>query len=248
METTKGLRCKFWIWISPAIVLFGVWIIVLLVRPSFCNSQPWFCGMNELRVTDVALVFLTYCLVIVGWFTMRSSDANTKNAERAYLVTGSLFGVPKEIPKDDELAKWKMEHRAGRSMFDGPWRMTIINFGKTAAYTTKVEWGLCPREEFLTDVPVSKLLDAPEHNNWRSLYMRGVVTVQDIFPPNPDKPLHYRHIEIPDEDIIKYLTWVFFGRITYKDVFKDEHYTTFSYHLVEEHADSIGKSLSDDHS
>ena len=179
---------------------------------------------------------------------MRSADENTKNAERAYLVAAPLFGVPKQLPTGGSIEEWRMRYRAKKSMFHGPWRMALINFGKTPAYSTKVEWGLCPRDDFDTAVPVSKLLDAPSFDRWRKLYMRGTVTIQDIFSPNPETPLHYRHIEISEEERQEKIGWVFFGRITYKDVFKDEHFTTFSYHLIEEHGDSIGKSLSDDHS
>jgi hypothetical protein len=141
-----------------------------------------------------------------------------------------------------------MKHRALKSMFKGPWRMAIQNFGRTAAYSSKVEWGMCPGDVFPVEISVSELLDSPELERveWRCRYVKEPITIQDIFGPTEGEPLHYRHIEIEDRDT--FLGWVFFGRVTYKDVFKDEHFTTFSHRLVEEHSDGIGKSLTHDHS
>jgi hypothetical protein len=55
------------------------------------NNGDWlqivFCG--ELRISDLALVFFTYCLVIVGWFTLRSNQRNTEAVERAYIFPGN---------------------------------------------------------------------------------------------------------------------------------------------------------------
>lgn len=47
----------------------------------------WLCG--DTKVTDILLAFLTYCLVIVGWFGIRSSERTTHELERAY-----IFGTP----------------------------------------------------------------------------------------------------------------------------------------------------------
>ena len=43
----------------------------------------------EARLTDVALVFFTYCLVIVGWATMRTTDVGARQIERAFLFLGT---------------------------------------------------------------------------------------------------------------------------------------------------------------
>ena len=40
---------------------------------------------EEAKLTDIALVFFTFCLVIVGWFTIRSTERATRNAERPYI-------------------------------------------------------------------------------------------------------------------------------------------------------------------
>jgi hypothetical protein len=51
-----------------------------LKRSGFCE---------ETKVTDLVIIFFTACLVIVGWFTIRSGERNTKDMERAY-----IFGTP----------------------------------------------------------------------------------------------------------------------------------------------------------
>src|SRR5882672_6204242 len=108
------------------------------------HSHAWICDV-DLKPTDIAIAFFTYCLVMVGWFTLRSGDANTKNGQRAFLVAGPLFGVPNNHDGTDD---WNRRNRAKASMFHGPYRMALINFGKTAAFITKVEWGLWPYKEF----------------------------------------------------------------------------------------------------
>jgi hypothetical protein len=42
----------------------------------------------ETRSTELGLVFFTYCLVIVGWFTIRSGERTTRRMERAYIFAG----------------------------------------------------------------------------------------------------------------------------------------------------------------
>jgi hypothetical protein len=44
------------------------------------SPKSLFCG--ETKGTDLALVFFTYCLAIVGWFTLRSSERNLAASER----------------------------------------------------------------------------------------------------------------------------------------------------------------------
>ena len=45
----------------------------------------WYC---DLRLTDVALVYLTFCLALVSWVTMRSSKRTAEFMERAYVFPG----------------------------------------------------------------------------------------------------------------------------------------------------------------
>lgn len=45
-------------------------------------------GFWDATVTDLALVFFTYCLVIVGWATMRSNESTLQEIERGRLFSG----------------------------------------------------------------------------------------------------------------------------------------------------------------
>jgi len=194
---------------------------------------------DEVKGTDIALVYFTFCLVIVGWFTLRSADENTKRAERAYLVAGPFFGIPKE-----GVSKWMMENRASKHMFHGPWRMIVTNFGRTAAFSTKIEWGLCPEDKFPKSTPMKTVLESTGFERWRKDYMREADTIQNIFG-EPNKPYQLRRIEIEDRD--KYLGWIHFGRVTYIDVFKHTHYAAFAYLIGVEGSDAFGTYLSDEH-
>jgi hypothetical protein len=51
-------------------------------------SSEWFCG--DLKVTDLALVYFTYCLVVVGWFTLRSNERALQEIERARVSLSTL--------------------------------------------------------------------------------------------------------------------------------------------------------------
>jgi hypothetical protein len=46
-------------------------------------DKSGFC--SEAKITDLALIFFTACLVIVGWFTIRSGERNSRKLERAYI-------------------------------------------------------------------------------------------------------------------------------------------------------------------
>lgn len=202
---------------------------------------------SDTKFSDVALVFFTYCLVIVGWFAMRNTDETTKRERRAYVVAGPLYGIAN---KWDGNSDWIRTNRALAEMFHGPYRLALMNFGQTAGFTTKVEWGICKREEFMDDVRVSDIVRKRKYSQWwcqhQEKEMGSPILIQDILEPGGNNAKHYRHVEYPDRDAL--IGSVLFGKITYKDVFRDEHWTTFAYYIREDHTDSLPKSLSDDHS
>jgi len=199
------------------------------------------CG--ETKITDLAIAFLTYCLVAVGWFAMRSSDENTKRGQRAYLVAGPLFGIPDEALFNSDASRWLMQNRAEKTMFHGPWHMVMYNFGETSAFSTRVVWGLCPIVAFPVGIRVSDLLTRKKYKKWRDTWTRPAFNVENIFSPKHLN--HYRHVRVETRE--ETLWCVFFGRVEYRDVFGDAHWSTFSYFISDEHADGIGVSLSKDH-
>lgn len=121
-------------------------------------------------------------------------------------------------------------------------KVTDIAIVVLTLFLVIVGWGICPVCAFPVDTLVSHLLDSESFLQWRAIYMRKPIIVQNIF--RPGQRHHFRHVSIPEEENI--VDTVFFGRVTYMDVFKDTHYTTFAYHRVAQNYDAIGRSLSDD--
>lgn len=160
---------------------------------------------------------------------MKKTDATTKRHERAYIVCGGLFGVLK-LPQRPAINDARH--------YGPPWRMQIQNFGRTPGFVKKVEWGVCPKAQFDFDSLVSKILKSGKLKHW----MKPIVEIQEVFPPTSvSEPFPYRHVSpdrVPGE--------VMFGRITYEDVFGDEHFSTFALLHDESHTTPIGKCYSDD--
>jgi hypothetical protein len=46
----------------------------------------------DAKSTDIGVMFFTYCLVVVGWFGIKSEERNTEAVERAYIFLG--YGKP----------------------------------------------------------------------------------------------------------------------------------------------------------
>jgi hypothetical protein len=112
LNRQPSLRRRFAAWIAGGFV-FLVFVPIAL-RQSFCSPQlpdagaantytynltpPWLC--HEAKGMDVAIVFFTYCLVIVGWFGIRSGERTVRDLERAY-----IFGGPTNIRTNPERTK-----------------------------------------------------------------------------------------------------------------------------------------------
>jgi hypothetical protein len=53
------------------------------------NKKSWSRSvLCDLKITDIAIAFFTYCLAVVGWFTIRSNEQTVMNLERALLAVG----------------------------------------------------------------------------------------------------------------------------------------------------------------
>jgi hypothetical protein len=82
-----SLRWKFLAWIVAGFAIIVV--VPLALQESYCSSKwlpVWLCG--EAKLTDIAIAFFTYCLVIVGWFQLRSNEKTVLDLERAYVSGG----------------------------------------------------------------------------------------------------------------------------------------------------------------
>jgi hypothetical protein len=81
----------------------------------------------EAKITDLGLVYFTYCLVIVGWFGIRSSEINVQKLERAYVFHG--YGP--------------VQSREGRVRFS----LNMKNTGRSPAHINEVGYVFLDRVE-----------------------------------------------------------------------------------------------------
>jgi hypothetical protein len=142
-------------------------LVVIVVLPwtkqSLCLSQnarqtfvilpKWLC--DETKLTDLLLVYFTYCLVVVGWYGIRSNELTVKNLERAFLSVGPT--------KIGSLHTELDEH--GRTTRFVRLLLLVQNTGKTGATIKKVygEFSQTPPtgrpiykrgKEYITDLTV----------------------------------------------------------------------------------------------
>lgn len=188
---------------------------------------------------DWGLIVPTWVLAVTAliangltlWLVISSNKANQREF-RAYIVGAALFGVPKG-PKGP-----REQYRPKPSDYTGPWRLYIHNFGKTPGVILKVEWGRCAKSEFPTQTSVSKIIDK---NILPDRMQQTVLGMNEICLPSAE-PQQYRHIELTERVVGE----VIFGRITYKDIFRKEHHSTFALLMQPEYTDTITMSFADD--
>jgi hypothetical protein len=75
----------------------------------------------DVHITDIAVVYFTYCLVIVGWFAMRSRERTSKDLERAYVFI------------DYELLMERNTHLKEDGIINKQIALVFKNFGRTPA-------------------------------------------------------------------------------------------------------------------
>ena len=92
---------------------------------------------------------------------------------------------------------------------NGVARIDIVNYGKTAAILTKVEWGFCDEKDFPTDAPVSELLKDGR------LKIDHYRIMEDVLPPNRP-PVYLQNTNFP---ISKAVGKIFYGKFTIFDPF-----------------------------
>ena len=93
LKQQRSLVVDFAVWIVAAALL--ILVLPVVAKASLCDfplnkgylERSGYC--EQTKLTDLAVIFFTSCLVIVGWFSIRSGERNTKDLERAY-----IFGTP----------------------------------------------------------------------------------------------------------------------------------------------------------
>jgi hypothetical protein len=74
--------------------------------------QTWFC--DESRFTDFLIAYFTYCLVIIGWFGIRSNERLSRNLERAFIFGTPHIDSAKTVPGGNIFIEIVM-HNTGRT-------------------------------------------------------------------------------------------------------------------------------------
>ncbi len=90
---------------------------------------------EDTKLTDWALVFFTYSLVVVGAFTMRSGEAAAENVERAYVFPGH---EPIEIAQDGTVSVQLRMTNIGRM----PARIIEVGYQFRMSIPTKKQRGV----------------------------------------------------------------------------------------------------------
>ena len=102
----------------------------------------------DAKGSELGLVFFTYCLVAVGWFTVRSNELTTQTLERGYLAV-----VPIEIEKRFVTGKnWNPSFYDESDPQEISLRLSVSNPGRTNA-TIKKDYVEFSREPPTGDTP-----------------------------------------------------------------------------------------------
>jgi hypothetical protein len=111
----------------------ALFYVLPAIRDQWCAPPPLHWPMSltcgEMKFTDLALVFFTYCLVIVGWYTLRSNQRAVEDIECAYLWPG--FGINEP------------HGRSGRT-----WVLTIRNTGRSAGVIHSIHHKLLTEDAY----------------------------------------------------------------------------------------------------
>lgn len=196
-----GLSVKFWLWIFGGFVLFA--IAAFVASTTICASPSRNYGIIcDAKGTELGLVFFTYCLVVVGWFTVRSNELTTQTLERGYLAVS-----PTDIQRRFVVGK-----NRNSSFYDEQDPQEIVlnlrveNTGRTTATIKKVY------VEFSREPPIG---DLPQYKDGREKIADFVFAVNVT-----DK--------LPIDHVTSFLTDQFvWGYIEYFDVFKIKRISRF---------------------
>jgi hypothetical protein len=84
-------------------------------------------GLCQIRIADLALIYFTYCLVIVGYFTIKRSERTIQDLERAH-----FFGGTSKLDHDGQ-NNWYVE-------------VSFVNQGRTSGIFRSIYWQFSAEE------------------------------------------------------------------------------------------------------
>lgn len=184
----------------------------------------------RLKITDTLLVVFT-CLLFLAtvglWRATRNlvirTDKMNRNTERAFLIGGG----PEVFIKIGESVARREDSI-----------ITIHNAGRTPGFCTKLQWAICDEKDFLPNKRVSQILD--EHTI-KSID-GNIIEENNVWPAGEKFGLD--HFKITNHE--SHIGRILFGRVDFKDIFGDMHYSTFKLKLIESGSRTLPGSYSDD--
>ncbi len=168
------------------------------VRPEIC----------EVKFTDLGILYLTYCLAVIGWFTIRSNKQTVRILERALVFTAptSIGGKKSNGSTPYGNLIWQT----------GAVRVLAVNQGRTPAVVTFVHG------EFSDKEPMGEI---PSYNLGEGDYACDFALSANSLPGNG---------VLPAEWIFDWRQQFFFGFLEYRDVFDRKHTSRFCAKLLPE--------------
>ena len=132
-------------------------------------------------MTDIALVFFTYCLVIIGWATMRSNELTMREIERARVFAGPYSNVQPLLDGTFEIGiQWVNQGRTTGILKELCYRFSLEGpVGKNPDYTgfESKRYDISIEPHFLPEGPSRKLVTPYGGIQ----YCYGFVRYQDVF-------------------------------------------------------------------
>jgi hypothetical protein len=171
-------------------------------KPPGAEPNPRISSLIcDAKITDWALAFFTYALVIVGWFGIKSGRQSTEATERAY-VYARLAQRSEDLPGTMQGIATRIRVAYVEVVLD--------NHGRTAGYVDDVALSSCPPEQ----LPSIANLEA---DNEKSRWTMGI----SIPPGGADVRVTKRFEQQGVRNHVVY------GRVYYHDIFGRQHSSGF---------------------
>jgi hypothetical protein len=157
--------------------------------PSYSDSDglrpyAWFC---DTRPADIALVFLTYCLAVIGWAAIRSNERQSNTLERAHVFAGPANTSNGVIISPTQISIHVTAVNYGRSV--GIIREVFAEFSETEPSGSKAIYGKGvggrsdPHDESIqpSSQPILVTVDPFVSTNTKAVFFFGYIRYNDIF-------------------------------------------------------------------
>jgi hypothetical protein len=209
-------------WFSVVVGLFAMAGLFMFVSEY---GDHWFTkAFGDIKIGDFIVAYFTYCLVVIGWFTLRSADLNSKRLERAYISVYASISpdVPELVKNAQTDGGITGDHLVNVDYY-------FINGGRTQAsvYSASniVQFMLHPNKDVW-------LLILPPEDKMDAYYEDYPVLPTDA----ADAPIYRQassNIYLNQQRALEIASgegrYEFKGKISYTDVFGEQHSTEFGY-------------------